>query len=149
MHLQKKMHEGARHAEENRICHSSSTPCMIRGGRQQSKAVSADRYCGDIPVLYIIWAGWNSASSFTSLHLNVRTETNIQCVSPYGSKLPSVHLNYFRNPSSASFELYYCWFGFPFYCFHFLFPLFLFSSVACFIFLPHLLGKSILLNNRG
>ena len=34
--------EGARHAEENRISHSSSAHCMIRGGRQQSKAVSAD-----------------------------------------------------------------------------------------------------------
>lgn len=38
--------EGARRAEENRISHSSSAPCMIRGGRQQSKAVSdiVERY---------------------------------------------------------------------------------------------------------
>lgn len=139
--------EGTKHAEENRISHSSSAPCMIRGGRQQSKAVSANSQILRRYTSTIIWAGWNSASSFTSLHSNVRTETNVQRVSPYGSKLPSVLLKYFRKPSSASFELC-CWFGFPFYCFHFLFFLFFFSSLACFIFLPHLLGKSVLLNNR-
>lgn len=33
---------GVRHAGENRISHSFLAPCMIRGDRQQSKAVSAD-----------------------------------------------------------------------------------------------------------
>lgn len=114
--------KGAIHGEKYGTSHSSSSACMMRGGRQQNKVVSTDSRISWRDTSSIIWTGWNSASSFTNLHSNARTEANIQSVSPYGRKFPSVLVNYFWKPSSASVKLYYCIFGFSFYSFYFLFP---------------------------
>lgn len=94
--LKENASEGERHAGENRISHSFSGPCMIGGDRQQSKPVSAESHILWKDSNTIIWIGWNSSSSVTGLHSNVRTEMDIKCISPYGSKLPSVLLKYFR-----------------------------------------------------